>query len=252
MSPTDDDGDKARADADARPGGSAAAAPESGGGDREDLSPDELREVWTLLSHADRVAGFRLLPREEAEDFFFSLSARDQAELVLALPSERRSWVRLLAPDDVADLVQAAPEEERQGLLALLDEQTRKEATALLAYAEDEAGGLMSPRYARVRPDMSVDEALAYLRKQARGRVETLYYTYVLDAEQRLLGVVSFRELFAADPARKVRDVMSEATITVAETMGQEGVSRVFAQHKLMAIPVLDAAGRMKVAQAAE
>ena len=73
---------------------------------------------------------------------------------------------------------------------------------ALLAYAEDEAGGLMSPRYVRLRPDMSVDEAISYLRRAARERVETIYYVYVLDAEQRLLGVVSFRELFAAPPGQ--------------------------------------------------
>ena len=66
----------------------------------------------------------------------------------------------------------------------------------------------MSPRYARLRPDMSVDEAISYLRRAARERVETIYYIYVLDAEQRLLGVVSFRELFGAPPERTVRDVM--------------------------------------------
>ncbi len=71
---------------------------------------------------------------------------------------------------------------------------------ALLAYAEDDAGGLMSPRFARVRPDMTVDEAISYLRRQARERVETIYYVYVLDGAQHLLGVVSFRELFFAQP----------------------------------------------------
>ena len=72
--------------------------------------------------------------------------------------------------------------------------------SALLAYAEDEAGGLMNPRFARVRPDMTVDEAISYLRRQARQTLETFYYVYVLDEQQRLLGVVSFRELFSANP----------------------------------------------------
>src|SRR5207253_4479324 len=109
---------------------------------------------------------------------------------------------------------QAAPEGEREGLLALLDEPTRKEVAALLAYAEDDAGGLMNPRYARLRPDMSVDEAITYLRRQARERLETIYYMYVLDAEQRLLGVVSFRDLFAAPPEKKVRDIMHTEVVT--------------------------------------
>ena len=117
---------------------------------------------------------------------------RDQVELLLELPAvERRGWMRLLAPDDAADAVQAAPEDKRDDLLALLDDSARKEVTALLAYAEDEAGGLMSPRFARVRPDMTADEAISYLHKQARERVETIYYVYALDAQQRLVGVVS-------------------------------------------------------------
>ena len=96
--------------------------------------------------------------------------------------------------------------------------------TALLAYAEDEAGGLMSPRYARLRPEMRVDEAITYLRRARRASgVETIYYIYVLDAEQRLLGVVSFRELFAAPPEKTVRDVMRTDVVTVPRRHGPGG-----------------------------
>jgi magnesium transporter len=69
---------------------------------------------------------------------------------------------------------------------------------ALLAYAEDEAGGLMNPRFARVRPEMTVEEAIRYVRRQAQEQLETIYYVYVLDGAQHLLGVVSFRELLLA------------------------------------------------------
>src|SRR5213075_1837276 len=160
----------------------------------------ELVDAWPVLSAAERVEGFGLLPRAEAESLFFALDARGQAEVIRALPEgERRSWMRVLPPDDAADVVQEVPAVERQALLALLDEPTRKEVLGLLAYADDRAGGLMNTRFARVRPEMSVDEAIAYLRKQGREQVETIYYTYVLDPEQHLLGVVSFRELFNAD-----------------------------------------------------
>ena len=194
-----------------------------------------------------RLEAFKALSRAEAEDFFWNLSAPDQVELLLALPAvERRGWMRLLAPDDAADAVQAAPEEERDGLLALLDDSARKEVTALLAYAEDQAGGLMSPRFARVRPDMTADEAISYLHKQARERVETIYYVYVLDAQQRLVGVVSFRQLFEAPGGTKVRNLMQTEVVTVSEQMDQEDVGLLFAKHSLLAIPVVDADGHMK------
>lgn len=209
---------------------------------------EDLLEAWFVLSPADRYEGFRLLPRVEAEELFLDhLAAHDQAQLIAALPpSERRSWMRLLAPDDVADVIQAFPPEERDDLVALLDAQTRKEVRALLAYAEDEAGGLMSPRFARVRPDMTVDEALAYLRRQARGRLETMSYVYVLDAGQRLLGVTTFLDLFRLPPERRVEEAMERDLVTAPEHLDQEDLGRLFSETGLLAIPVVDDGGRMK------
>jgi len=211
------------------------------------LPVDDLRDAWLVLSKADRADGFRILKRSDAEDFFLGLTAGDMAGLLHALPEkERRVWVRLLAPDDAADLLQSADSEDRENLLACMDDPTRKEVTALMAYAEDEAGGLMNPRFARVRPDMTVDEAVSYLRRQARENIETIYYVYVADEQQHLLGVVSFRELFIARSDKKVRDVMATNLITVGEEVHQEEVSRMFTDEALMAIPVVDPEGRIK------
>ncbi len=211
------------------------------------LLESELKDAWAVLSPEERLEGLKLLARPEAEDILLAMPARDQAELIVAAaPGERRSWMRLLPPDDAADVVQEAPEEMRAALLALLDDTTRKEVVALLAYAEDDAGGLMNPRYARLRPDMSVDEAISYLRRQTREHLETIYYVYVLDAEQHLLGVVSFRDLFSAPSDRRVRDIMATDVLTVPEEMDQEALSRLFAEHDFLAIPVVDAERRVK------
>ena len=213
----------------------------------EALSGDELADAWPFLDAAERAEGFRLLPSEQASDLFQGLEAREQASLLAALPrAERQLWVRQLAPDDAADVLQEAEEEARTELLQLIDPETRREVTALLAYAEDAAGGLMSPRYARLRPEMRVDEAISYLRRQARTSLETIYYIYVLDASQRLVGVVSFRDLFAAPSEKTVRDVMRSEVVTVPDDMDQEAVSQVFAETDLMAVPVLDAEGHIK------
>lgn len=213
----------------------------------ETLSPDELYEAWPALSTAELVEGFTVLSRTEAEELFWRLDARQQAELIQALPAaEKRLWMRILPPDDVADVIQEAPPEERERLLGLLDDATRKEVTALLAYAEDEAGGLMNPRFARLRPEMSADEAISYLRRQTSEMVENIYYAYVLDAQQKLLGVVSLRELVTAAPDRKVRDLMQTELVTVPEEMDQEKVGELFAEHDLMVLPVVDDEGRMK------
>lgn len=211
------------------------------------LEVSDLKETWHILDPEERIEAFVELDRGEAEDFFLDLPARDQAELLMAMsPPQRRSWVRLLPPDDAADVIQAADDPARDALLDLLDGPTRAEVQALLAYAEDDAGGLMNPRYARLRPDVSIDEAISYVRRQARDKLENLYYIYVIEADQKLLGVVSLRDLFTAAHDKKVREICVGDVVVAHESMDQEELSRLFAEHDLQAIPVVDAEGRMK------
>jgi magnesium transporter len=210
--------------------------------------PEILLETWDTLTEEDRVDAFQRIPRALADDFFLALNPRDQASLVLSLPvGERRIWVRLLAPDDATDVLQEAPEQERPGLLSLMDESALREVLALMAYKEDEAGGLMSPRFARLRPEMPVDEAIAYLRRQAQsGMVETVHYAYALDSEQHLLGIVTFRRLFSAQKNQVVKDIMRTNFTAVKEEMDQETLANLFREEHLLAIPVVDAENRMK------
>ena len=210
-----------------------------------DSAAVRLWEEWPALSAKKRVRRFKQLPRHEADDFFLSLEPREQMTLLLSLPQgEQRLWMRVLAPDDAVDLIQESPSEERERLLELLDETTRREVRALLAHAEDDAGGLMNPRFARVRPEMTVGEAIRYLRKQATS-VETIYYVYVLDNDQTLRGVVSFRQLFQATEDKLVRDVMVTEVVTVPEQMDQELVARLFQKYNVLALPVVDEGGKM-------
>src|SRR5271170_4052190 len=207
---------------------------------------DKLLERWSRLKRDERVREFKALPQEEVDEFFLVLPSASQAKLLLALaPGERRLFLRLLAPDDAADLIQEAPKSARAELLALMDEATRTETNALLAYREDVAGGLMNPRFARLRPDASIEEAITYLRQQL-DHVETIYYAYALNEEQKLVGVVSLRELVAAPPSKKVRDVMRTELYTVRENANQQEVEHFFTKHGLQALPVVDESGRMK------
>jgi magnesium transporter len=215
--------------------------------DTDSVQADDLQDAWPFLDLEERLEGFRLLGEGEAQRFFDSLEAREVCQMLGAFPpSERQRWMRVLEPDDAADVVQAAQPEQREALLGSLDALARREVSALLAYAEDDAGGLMSPRYVRLRPEMTVDEGIAYLRRAARERVETIYYIYVLDAENRLLGVASFRELFAATPDKLVRDVMRTRVITVRDDLDQEEVANVIAENDLMAVPVVNAQGQLQ------
>jgi len=211
------------------------------------LALAELYEAWPVLSRRDRVEGFKLLQRDDAEDFFLHLSAQDKSQLTLALaPGERKVWMRLLAPEEAVDVIQQAPGEEREKLLSLLDDKTRREVKGLLDYAEEHARDLINPRYARLRPYMTVDEAASFLRRDARDRAQTIYYAYVTDAEERLLGTVTFRDLLITPGDKTVQEVMRTDVITAPEHLNQEALSELFARYNLQMIPVVDSEKRIK------
>ncbi|HJZ65546.1 MAG TPA: magnesium transporter [Candidatus Acidoferrum sp.] len=111
-------------------------------------------------------------------------------------------------------------------------------------YPEDEAAGLMHSGYVSISPEMTVEEAIAEIRRHAE-HVEMIYYAYVLDDTQRLAGVISFRELISANRSKKVREVMRTSFVSVPEDEDMEVVAQLLAKNRLLAIPVLDSSGRM-------
>jgi magnesium transporter len=111
-------------------------------------------------------------------------------------------------------------------------------------YPEDEAAGLMHSGYVRISEEMTVEEAIVEIRKQAE-HVEMIYYAYVLDDKQHLLGLLSFRELISADRSKKVRDVMRPNYVFVPEDEDKEAIAQVLTKNRLLAVPVLDNDRRM-------
>lgn len=213
----------------------------------QDLIQQGIRQIWFGLDRLQRLQLFSTLDSVDAEELFLDLAAPEQLELLEGMPLlNRRVWLRLLAPDDAADLIQCVARADQSDYLSLLEEAGRAEVEALMAYAEDQAGGLMSPRFARLRPDMTADQALTYLRCQPLGDFETVYVLYVLDAGQHLLGVISLRELLAAGGDALMSQVMNSRPVTASAGMDQEELSRLFAHHDLNSIPVVDESGVMQ------
>ena len=208
---------------------------------------EEFATDWQSLDRDERVPAFRALDPTTASDFFLGLESADRALLVGDLtPQERRVWIRLLPADEAADLIQDVDEDLRIPLLALLERNMRAEVEALLIYREDVAGGKMNPRYARISPEMTGQQALAYLRLQASEHIPLISYIYVVEPDDRLVGIISFRELILTPPARPIREVMNTDVVTVPEDLDQEGLAQVIQRNNLLAVPVVDPEGRMK------
>lgn len=199
-----------------------------------------LAEIWSSLEESEKESFLEKLPRDQISVLFLELDTLDQKQLLKNVPlTTRKKWIKILEPDDLADLLREVSDEEREETLSYLGDNARKEVKALLAYAEDEAGGLMNPRFIRIRPELLVEEALSYMRAQMRLQSDPIYYGYVLDREQVLLGVVSLRQLFLSNPTTKVEEIMTKDLVEIPFDMDQEEVSKIFYRYDYVALPVV-------------
>ena len=202
---------------------------------------------WNNYGSARRKKIFSKLSRAKAEELYLRLFAADQKQILSFLPAvEQRSWLRLLAPDDAANVIRLFSSDEQTNALSQLDENTRRDVEALLAFAEDKAGGWMNPQFVRLRDDMRVDVAIAYIRAQAASPAETINYAYVMNANQTLVGAVSYRELLLAPADKKMQEIMSKDLVTVAVDASAESAAQIFSTSGHTALPVVDTDGKMQ------
>jgi magnesium transporter len=208
---------------------------------------ERIRAIWNALSQDERWSLFADLDDEAAEEVFSDLAAADQADLLELLDlDKRRRLVLILPPDDIVDLMQALPPDARAATMALLEGPARVEVQDLSRFAPDEAGGLMTPRFLTLRPHLDVGRALSEVRGQARGAVETISTLYICADDDRLLGVLSLRELLAGEDQAQVRDLMSRDVLFATPTTDREQLGRMFSDNGLTSVPIVDETGVMQ------
>jgi magnesium transporter len=213
-----------------------------------ELRPQQLLELWDELGPEHRATLVAALPPENAAELVSNLPEEEQSELLeLLRPREARAVLEELDPDDLADALQALEEsdpEHAEAVKSLLGPEVRAVAEALASYEEEAAGGLMTPEFVSLAASMTVERALEFLRR-ASPDAETIYYLYVVDAAQRLIGVLSLRELIVASPNTRVGDIMDSDVVRVTTGTDQEEVARIIADYDLSVLPVVDEADRL-------
>ncbi|WP_027894295.1 magnesium transporter [Calidithermus chliarophilus] len=212
----------------------------------EELDAPQIIDNWGEFAPEHHLVILTLLPASEAAEVFSHLEEDEQTALLEALPRWRvKEMLGELYLDDLTDTLQAVEEEDpelAEEIKAQLDPETRAEVEELSEYEEDEAGGLMTSEYIALRDSMSVEEVLRFLRRAAPD-AEQVYYLYVVDAAERLEGVVSLRDLIVADPKTRVREIMNPDVKYVRTDTDQEVVARMVADYNFQALPVVDENG---------
>jgi len=209
----------------------------------EKLRPADQAELFSELEDDEQLALLSELPVEESADILEELDEDEAAELVESLhPDDALRIVDGMEPDEIADLLGDLPAEQASQMLSRLEDPD--EVRPLLLHPDDSAGGLMTSEFLALRRRSTAAAAIQALRNWQPDR-ENIYYLFVVDAEQKLCGVVSLRDLVIAAPSTQLMDIMDADVIAVQAGIDQEEAARVMTRYDLLALPVITEDGKL-------
>ena len=210
-----------------------------------DLHPSDIAEIISDLNRAEHSDILNKLDLKQLADTLEEVEPDFQRDLIEHFPDEKVADVlEEMSPDEATDLLAELPDERRQGLLRLMQADEADEVRELLRYEEDTAGGLMTTEYVTVTPDMTAAQTIEHLR-QVGEEAELVYYVYVIDREEHLLGVFSLSDLIIAQPETPITQFMHKRVVSVELNTEQDEVAQVVAKYNLIAVPVVDAENRI-------
>lgn len=210
----------------------------------EDIHPADILEI--ISEHKDmRQLILNKLPYDVIAAIVDEAEDEEKYELLTIFPErDQKEIIDEMSSDELVDLLTTIPEEEAQEILIHMDKEDAEEVRELLTYDSDSAGGIMATEYVAIKEQMTIEETLRYLRKEAPD-AETAYYIYVLDSMNYLKGVVSLRDLVISDLDIQIKDIMNENVLSVLYSMDQEEVGHIFQKYGFSTIPVIDENGIM-------
>ena len=209
------------------------------------MHPSELAEIVSELSAREAVALIHSLDDETAADTLEHLDAETQRTIIDDIGPERAAdIIEEMDADDAADLLGELSEEQQSRLLAEMDVETAGELRELVKYDEDTAGGLMTTDYTWIYAHRTAEQTIRKIREIAP-ESEFIYYLYVVDRQDRLLGVLTLRDLLLAQPEGAIESIMRSEIVTVHPDTDARDVAATIARYDLLAVPVVSEEGRM-------
>ena len=210
-----------------------------------ELHPADLATIIDQLAPRDRAGVLAALDLEAAADAIEEMEPDTQVEVLEDLTPELAADIlEEMSPDDAADLVADLDQPTRDRILAHMERDEVEEVQELLGYPEDTAGGIMTTEFIALEDGLTAAQAIERLR-ELEPDAETIYYIYVTDENDRLVGVLSLRDLIVAQPATRIGDFMIRQPVAVGVLADQDEVAAVVAHYNLLAVPVVDDEARL-------
>ena len=211
-----------------------------------ELHPADLATIIDQLSRSDRVGVISSLDDETAADAIGEMEPETQADILEDLePARAADILEEMDPDEAADLVADLSEESREEILGLMEKEEAAEVQELMTYDEETAGGIMTTEFVAVPATLTAAQTIDRLR-ELEPTAETIYYVYVTDDDNRLVGVLSLRDLIVAKPDTGISAFMYDEPVAVRTDASQEDVTEIVARYNLLAVPVVDSEGHIE------
>ncbi|OQX95224.1 magnesium transporter [candidate division KSB1 bacterium 4572_119] len=210
-----------------------------------DLHPADLAEILHYLNEENSNYIFSLLNAEVASDVIAEMDDISRDKILDDLDEQRISEiVDEMDSDDATDLVSDLPDDMVQKVLDSIDKEDSEEVIELLTHDEDTAGGIMAKEYVAVNKNLTVQQVIDEIRTKSE-EVDDLYYIWVVDNEDKLVGIVSLKVLILASPKVKISEIMDPEIVSVKTDMDQEEVANIAKKYDLVSIPVTDDHGKL-------
>lgn len=211
-----------------------------------DIYPSDFKEIAEALSAEEIIRIFHLIEdKEKIAEYIAEMPTELQADLLKLMDKKQVSEILgEMDTDEAVDLLGEIPQEESRDFLALLPKEEADEIEELMKYEDSTAGSIMNNEFVTLSEELTVQKSIQHIREMSP-EAEMIYYVYVLDKQQRLIGVLSLRDLIVADPEKKINEIMEENVISIIDTEDQEIVAKVISDYDLLAIPVVDKQGVM-------
>ena len=210
-----------------------------------EMKPIDIAEILNEVDEEKIAIIFRLLPKKDASDVFVELDNDAQQIVIKAFTdSELSHIVNDMFLDDTADIIEEMPSNIARRILKVAKKENREIINKLLGFPRDSAGSIMTPECITLRETMTVDDALAKIRRQALDK-ETIYTCYVTDNDKTLLGIVSARDILIHSPNEKIGDFMQENFIFASADIDKEEVANLLSKYNLLAVPIVDKENRI-------
>ncbi|MBN3038582.1 MAG: magnesium transporter [Candidatus Omnitrophica bacterium] len=206
----------------------------------KEMHPADIADTIFDLDIKEQVALISRLDKKQVIEIFDELDEYEQFELLHSLEKELSTYLlNEMSSDERADLLSSLPDEVANKFLNLMSESERKDVEKLLKYPPNSAGSIMTTEYISLTPELTVAEASEII-KLAAPKKETIYYTYVTDQQEKLIGFVSLKDIFLSDPTAPIKKIMNRKVIKAQAYQDQEEVARTVRKYNLLALPVID------------